>query len=385
VFSADILCWGRDTVANCKDLLEKNYPDAGRSQFLFLATHTHCAPSVSYSAAKAIGKADSGYIAMLEQKILSSVKDAAQNIRRVSAVLYEGKTRIAVNRRLKTGQGLIMAPNPSGPKDNDIKLIEFYAAEPGGAFREGETVAVWACAACHPTASNENRVDREFLVRGLDYYLEGSKASGAFLQGCCGDVRPALIKDGEFFRGALDLESEELARRFAEELRSAKKGAGTPLQFNSEYLFSRSSAELPFNPDFPHKNRNDFVSRDDAIGEWARRFSDTPVPLSMPMDLSLFNLSGEIAFLFFSGEIVSEYSLYCRELSGGRVWAGAYADGMTSYIPTAAQLKEGGYEAYDAMFYLMQPAPFAESSDLILREKIKTTLAPLLLRPGFPG
>ena len=181
VFSADILCWGRDTVANCKALLEKNYPDAGRSQFLFLATHTHCAPSVSYSAARAIGKADSGYIAMLEQKLLSSVKDAAQNIHRVSAVLYEGKTGIAVNRRLKTGQGLIMAPNPSGPKDNDIKLIEFYAAEPGGAFREGETVAVWACAACHPTASNENRVDREFLVRGLDYYLEGSKASGAFL------------------------------------------------------------------------------------------------------------------------------------------------------------------------------------------------------------
>ena len=370
IFSADILCWGRDTVANCKNLLEEKYPNAGRSRFLFLATHTHCAPSVSYYLSRAIGEADREYIALVEHKILETVTEAASHIRPVRGVLYTGKTDIAINRRLKTEQGCIMAPNPAGPKNDDIKLIEFRAADSDATFKEGDSVAVWACASCHPTASGENRVDREFFVRGLDYYLDGSRALGAFLQGCCGDVRPDLIKDGEFFRGSLDLESEELARRFAEELKSAGSGQGTPLRFNSKELFSCSAAELPFNTDFPHRNRNTFIALEDAIGEWARCFMDAPVPPFMPLGLSLFNLSQEIAFLFFSGEIVSEYSLYCRELSTGQVWAGAYADGMTTYIPTAAQVKEGGYEPYEAMFYLMQPAPFAESVEAILRDKI---------------
>lgn len=35
------------------------------------------------------------------------------------------------------------------------------------------------------------------------------------------------------------------------------------------------------------------------------------------------------------------------------------------------QLHEGGYEAYEAMFYLMQPAPFAQPTEAILKEKIK--------------
>jgi len=376
VFSADILCWGRDTVANCKALLEKNYPDAKRSCFLFLATHTHCAPSVTYYLAQGLGGADREYVALVEQKILETVKDASLHIRPVRGTLYEGKTAIAINRRLKTDRGWIMAPNPAGPKNDDIRLMEFIAAQPDAEFSEGQPVAVWACASCHPTASGENRVDREFFARGLDYYLEDTGATGAFIQGCCGDVRPALVKDGEFFRGSLDLESEELARRFADELHAAKKNGGTPLQFNTppqfaiEDLFRSSAAELPFNPDFPHKNRSALVSREDHLGEWARRFMDSPVPPSMTLNLRMFNLSREFAFIFLSGEIVSEYSLYCKEISRGQVWAGAYADGMTTYIPTAAQLTEGGYEPYEAMFYLMQSAPFAESAETVLKKKI---------------
>jgi hypothetical protein len=213
-------------------------------------------------------------------------------------------------------------------------------------------------------------VDREFFARGLDYYLNDVPATGAFIQGCCGDVRPALIKDGEFFRGSLDLESEELARRFAEELKSAKNGNGTTLHFSDRDFFSCSVAELPYNREFPHQNRSAFVTREDAIGEWARCFLDDPIPPAMPLNLSLFNLSHEIAFLFMAGEIVSEYSLFCRDLSGGRVWVGSCAGGITTYIPTAAQLEEGGYESYEAMFYFMQPAPFAEAAEAILKGKV---------------
>jgi hypothetical protein len=265
-----------------------------------------------------------------------------------------------------------MAPNPEGPRNDDIKLVEFIAAEENRRYKKGETIGVWACASCHPTASGDNRVDREFFVRGLDYYLKSHspKAVGAYIQGCCGDVRPSLIKDGAFYRGSLDRESEELASRFAEELESARKGPGLSLDFYSRGAFRRSSLMLPFNPDFPHKNRNALVRLDNEIGEWARHFADAPIPPAMPLEMTFFKMSRDLSFLFLSAEVVSEYSLYCREISGGRVWAGAYADGMTTYIPTAGQLAEGGYEPYESMFYLLQPAPFAAEAEEILKQGI---------------
>jgi hypothetical protein len=96
------------------------------------------------------------------------------------------------------------------------------------------------------------------------------------------------------------------------------------------------------------------------------------------LDFCFFNLSREFAMLFLSGEIVAEYSLYCREISAGRVWAGAYAGGMTTYVPTSAQLDEGGYESYDCMFYFLQPSPFKKDVESILKEKIRSIiLAPV--------
>jgi hypothetical protein len=377
VFSADLLCWGRDTAANCLDLLKRKYPFVGRSRFLFLATHTHCGPSVTFYFAGGVGGTCGDYVALVEEKVLEAVLAASDNLCQVKAFLYAGKTSIPINRRLKTEQGYVMAPNPEGPKNDDIKLIEFIAAEEGGQNKKGGTIGVWVCASCHPTASGDNRVDREFFVRGLDYYLKSCspKAVGAYIQGCCGDVRPPLIKDGAFYRGSLDRESEELACRFTEELESVRKGRGLPLDFYPGEVFHRNRLMLPFNPDFPHKNRNTLARLDNEIGEWARHFADTPVPPAMPLEMTFFKLSRNLSFLFLSAEVVSEYSLYCRKISGDRVWTGAYAGGMTTYIPTAGQLAEGGYEPYECMFYLLQPAPFAAEAEEILREGIREVVS----------
>ncbi|MDL2229833.1 hypothetical protein LJC14_06245 [Treponema sp. OttesenSCG-928-L16] len=378
VFSADILCWGRDTVMNCTELLKRELPGAERSRFLFLATHTHCGPALSYYFASGLGKPDYEYVSMVMEKTVQAAKEASAGIQPARAVLYTGKTAIPVNRRLKTDTGFDMAPNPEGPKNDDIYMIEFIPAldgkpaEAGELSRKGETLAIIVCASCHPTASGDNRVDREFLVRGLDYFMaeNAPKALGAFFQGCCGDTRPPLIRDGRFYRGSLDAESEELAKQFAGELRLTREGKGTLLSFNGEHVFIKAAAALPFNADFRHKNRNEYIHLDDEIGEWARHFQDESVPAAMNLEICFFNLAAEFAMLFLSGEIVSEYSLYCKDISNGRVWLGAYANGMTTYIPTAAQLEEGGYEAYDSLFYLLQPAPFGKDAEAVLKKAI---------------
>jgi hypothetical protein len=389
VFSADILCWGRDSAESAGKLLEKQYPR--KADFLFLATHTHCGPSITRLFA-GVGDGDGEYIAWVVDKTLETALKAAERFRSVKVSVHSGKTGIGINRRLKTERGVFMAPNPEGPKNDEIKLVEFTACENDGTFNAGETVAVWACVSCHPTASADNRVDKEFFARGLDYYVESHapRATGALLEGCCGDVRPALIRDGAFFRGTLDKESEELSRRFSEELEGAKKNPGITLTLNESGCFSRHIVELPYNPDFPHKNRlallegssENLRSEDVMVSgagdekiAWARHFRDTPVPAAMALEIFSFNLGKEFGFLFFSAEVVCEYSLYCRKESGGRIWAGAYAGGMTTYIPTAAQLEEGGYEPYECMFALLQPAPFAGTVEKILKEKIKSLVS----------
>ncbi|MDR2133825.1 MAG: hypothetical protein LBP27_01865 [Treponema sp.] len=387
VFSADILCWGRDSTDHIKKLLEKEYPR--RADFLFLATHTHCGPSMTRLFFAGIGDGDDEYIAWAAEKTVKTALEAAECFRPVKASVHSGKTAIGINRRLKTGKVVSMAPNPEGPRDDEIKLVEFTACENDALFKTGDPVAVWACVSCHPTATAEKRVDREFFARGLDYYLDSRapRATGALLEGCCGDVRPAMIRDGAFFRGTLDRESDELARRFSGELSAAKNSPGISLNLNESACFSTHLAELPYNPDFPHRDRlallrksaGDLQSEDvmvlsggDEKINWAKHFRDTPVPAAMPLEIFSFNLAKEFGFIFFSAEVVCEYSLYCRKESGGRIWAGAYAGGMTTYIPTSVQLEEGGYESYECMFAFLQPAPFAGAVENILKEKIKS-------------
>jgi hypothetical protein len=389
VFSADILCWGRDSAGSAGKLLETQYPR--KADFLFLATHTHCGPSMT-RLFNNVGDGDDEYIARVVGKTLETALKAAERFRAVEVSVHSGKTGIGINRRLKTAKGVFMAPNPEGPKNDEIKLIEFTACENDDTFKAGETVAVWACVSCHPTATGENRVDKEFFARGLDYYIESyaPRAAGALLEGCCGDVRPAMIRDGAFFRGTLDKESEALSRRFSEELEGAKKNPGITLTLSESGCFSRHTVELPYNPDFPHKDRlallegspENLPSEDVMVSgggdekiAWAGHFRDTPVPAAMPLEIFSFKLGKEFGFLFFSAEVVCEYSLYCREESNGRIWAGAYAGGMTTYIPTAVQLEEGGYEPYECMFAFLQPAPFAAGVEKILKEKIKSLVS----------
>ncbi len=369
VFSADLLWWGRDTVATVRRVLLAEVPQAQDWNLVFLATHTHCGPQVSCYFASGLGQPDGEYVSFLTDAVVRVAREADARHTRVRAVRYEGTSDISINRRKVIDGAMTMAPNPDGPRSPRILLTEFMGDD-------GNCVAVMACSTCHPTTSGDNRVDKEFLAQGLDLYLQkhAPQAVGMFVQGCCGDVRPALVKAGKFYRGSLDNETRQLAVQFAQELESARKGQGLPVSFFDSPRLETSVVDLPLATGFDHEDRASLVFATDEKAEWARHFADTPVPQSIPLELAYLSLADVLSFFFYSGEVVGEYGRYVEKLSGGNVWAGGYYNGMTTYIPTDSQVPEKGYEAYDALFYFLAPAPFSVGVEDVLKKATQDLL-----------
>ena len=78
-----------------------------------------------------------------------------------------------------------------------------------------------------------------------------------------------------------------------------------------------------------------------------------------------------------SGEVVVDYAHRLRrELPDERVWAAGYCNDVMSYIPSLRVLKEGGYEASDAMTYYGLPGPYNEE----VEERIFRTVGQVMKR-----
>jgi len=71
------------------------------------------------------------------------------------------------------------------------------------------------------------------------------------------------------------------------------------------------------------------------------------------------------------GEVVVDYSLRLKnELKDRTLWVAAYSNDVFGYIPSLRVLKEGGYEAGDAMRYTELPGPFAPSVETLVINKV---------------
>ena len=76
-----------------------------------------------------------------------------------------------------------------------------------------------------------------------------------------------------------------------------------------------------------------------------------------------FAIGDKLTLLALSGEVVVDYAIRLRgELAGdGRaLWVAAYANDVIGYIPSVRVLKEGGYEAGEAFYGSVWPAPLAD-------------------------
>jgi hypothetical protein len=229
-----------------------------------------------------------------------------------------------------------MAPNPNGPSDPECTVIRFCRPS-------GSTKALLVHFTCHPTTSAENAVSGEFCgaaMTAVEEFLGPDTAAG-FLQGCCGDVRPALIRDGEFFRGDhIDV------KRLGSELSTVVIDAlSRPMHRCRTGPCSHLTSAVPLT-----------FEQHSAAG--------------IPLEMTKVRFGADLGFVTFNAEIVVEYGLCVKQGSGGAALPIGYTNGMIGYVTTEQQLVEGGYESREAFQFFNMPGPFAATTERQVRHAV---------------
>ncbi|SEN13391.1 neutral/alkaline non-lysosomal ceramidase N-terminal domain-containing protein [Lihuaxuella thermophila] len=358
--SADIIWWDTELTGRIKRWLHQRF-GMEASSVLLHATHTHSAPQTSRRFTPSLGKWDDDYLRLLEARLLEGIEQASSHMDPVSVERGTGECRIGVHRRKWVGGEMKMAPNEQEPVDPEVNVIRFCTVK-------GKTKALLVHYTCHPTTTEDNYVSSEFpgvAMERVEHAL-GEGGVAAFLQGCCGDVRPALIREGNFYRGN-DSDVRRFGKILADEVLSVLQKTMRPL--DSCGLVSRKTEILlPFQYLPKEHDLKKHKYDPSVLGEWSRLLLEEPARMKpgIRLEMALIRLAQGLSLLAMNGEIVTGYGLFIKREFDGSVLPVPYSNGMIGYVPTAKQVEEGGYEGKESFYYFGLPAPFHPSLETII-------------------
>jgi hypothetical protein len=360
---ADLIWWGSDRLDRLRDRLAAAWSiDPG--MMLFHASHTHGGPQTGEHFSDVLGRMDAPYMDYLERQVELAVAAAHENVEPVTLEMGTGECAgISINRRRKFADGVVrMAPNPNGVNDRQVAVVKFVA-------RDRRIKGIWFHFTCHPTTTGDNLVTSEYCGAAMNRLDETfGPGVSCFLQGCCGDIRPALIRDDRFHRGG-EADVQAFGARLAACVQDILNRPMTRLH-PIDLDVRLAHVDLPFQR-VPVPEELEPDDRDDAVTEAWKRLMRSGRGKLQPharLGLQLLRLADDLSLLALDGEVVVEYGLLIKRLSRGRTLPLAYSNGMVGYIPTAAQIREGGYESVDSYRLFGYPSPFAaEAEDRIVR------------------
>lgn len=363
---SDLIWWEFCTIELIRRrLLEKVGLMAG--EIMLHCTHNHSGPQTGNEFTPSLGVADSEYIDWLIDKVVCGVQAAKKEMFSVRTEIIRSKCGIGINRRKKVNGEILMEPNPVGPVDNEVIVIKFTD--------ENELLrSVLVHYSCHATTTAENMVSSEFPGAAAEQ-LEKNHFNlvAAYLQGCCADVRPALIKEDKFYRG-----SAEDVKRLGIQLSDIVEGAlssQAKLIQNPKLCAHVEHILLPLNkvPTFEEIKKASLKTG--ITGEWGRILCSklSSITAEVPFEVMMVKFADDLILMGFSGEIAVEYGLKIKQMNDKVIPLG-YTNGMTGYIPTAQQINEGGYEAKDAALYFARPAPFHSDVEKIIFNAVNNLL-----------
>lgn len=327
--SVDLLFPGEHLRRN----LLASIPWLGGQRLVLGATHTHFAPMVQEGMPN-LGTVDAEYLEFVSNRISELILSLRQELRPAAIRYSEGTANHTINRRLmrwrvnKRGRlehSERFAPNPTGPRDESMRMVEILAG--------GSTIGLVWNYACHPTAyPNQFHVSAEFpgVVRSR---LRGEIGPIPILyfQGFSGDVRPRLLArlktrqefilrvlQGPLFGKPSLAEWEAWASSLADEvLKMYKAGIATP---NVDGIRCASIA-FPVADLAPGHNRND------------------------QFEVQYVELMNGFRFVGWNAELVHGYrKMVTRILGEERLLTAGCLDQTLAYVPLEEMLPGRGYE-----------------------------------------
>jgi len=340
-------------------------------QVLLNVSHTHGGPMVSAKTVADWGidpvwgdRADN-YVRTLVSRVDQLLGEAIAGQRSATVGYSHARCGFAMNRRLPTGGGFRLGPNPDGPVDHDVPVLRIDGAN-------GTLMGLVFGYACHNTALGDTRQLHGDYAGFAQRKLEGDhpEAVALFLMGCGGDQDPAPR------RNLQDAEQNGLA------LASAVEAGMSAAPLNLEPVLSSSQEQcaLAFSalPDRGElqaraQSGDGFVSRHARwiLQQWPNP-GDQPADYLLPVQVVM--LGQRLTLVALGGEPVVDYSLRLkRELAreGSPVWIAGYSNRVNAYVPSRRVLQEGGYEGTEAVIYQSLPCPFASDVEERIVESVR--------------
>jgi hypothetical protein len=349
-------------------------------QLLLNVSHTHGGPMISAQTVRDWGiealwasKADA-YVEQLLDAIDRVLGQAANRIGTARVSFSQGECGFAMNRRLPTPEGILLAPNPDGSVDHDVPVLRVTSPD-------GKPIATLFGYACHNTALGPGRQLHGDYAGFAQELLEREEPEGIalFLMGCGGDQNPEPRRDLDDARR----NGQALARAVQQATQQPGVQLPPALQVRTESI-PLPFAALPPRDDLKARSTSPdgFVARhaQSILERWPNP-EDQPPDYPYPVQVAL--LGNQLQLIALGGEPMVDYSLRLkRELAapGRSTWVAGYSNLVHAYIPTRKVLREGGYEGTQAIIYQSLPAPFREE----IEQRIVDAVQRLIDSPAQP-
>jgi hypothetical protein len=330
-----------------------------RERLMFCASHTHGGPEIRPDKAQFFhippeyARKIEPYVSWLTDRLVETV----------GAALADPKpTRLLVRRTMET-----FAHNRRGAEavDHDVPVLEVTGC---GGYLPKAVVFGYAC-------HNLTMPPDDYRYSG-DYAgfaqraLEGHNTAALFVAGAGADQNPEP-------RGTLAL-TQSHGRKLSFSICRCLEEHPV-IEITRPLRPTYGEVPLAFQP-APTRHvleadraSDDPLRRAKAEHLLGRLDRGEAMPTSFPCPIQVVRFGDQLLLIAIGGEPVVDYAheLKRRYGGGGRVvWVAGYANDMFGYVPSAAVLREGGYEGTRSLLWSALPAPFAENTEQRLLDGI---------------
>jgi len=312
--------------------------------------HNHSAPTPGGQ------NADSEWNKQFNDKIISTVKKAIENLEPVKIGGGIGHSKIAMNRRKKMKEtisyitydenaasqsygkyktenpvkireieGVIrLGANPEGPIDDEVGILRIDDMS-------GRPKAVFVNYACHGTSlgGRNNTISPEWNGHMLEYVEKNIPGvTGIFAQGAAGDINPRFVGGLDGYKGNLE-KTAELGYEIGKEVINVFNSITTTEPINSQIRLVHKDILCPRNY---RDLRNDFKNTTVTVPVTALRIDD-------------------FTWVTFPGELFHEIGKRIKSSTHTKYhFIVGYCNGSVGYLPTQKAFSEGGYEPAGSRF-----------------------------------
>ena len=366
LITADILEFDRVMVEAIRRAIHHTHRIPA-ANIMLAASHTHWGPAVRFHVSYSIGAPNVWYMGLLEEKILTAVDTAIENLS-PAAIEYGCMDfrGIGCNRRLPVDGKITWGPYREGSFDGHTPIFCMKRkAKPRQLILVGH--------ACHPTSSGliqKWSPDYPGAMRDrLADELPDTKA--VFVQGCGGDAK-IVHEDPE--TGKLVFSSDpNRAKAAGEKLGQAvltHLETGQMIPLSSQLNCALKTGHICYGERWPREEieRRAFPEpgQKKSWQTWtARQMLALPVSSeSFRYDVQVWKLGNRLMIFGMEGEICSPWGPTLRAMAPTeQAMVIGYANSTGSYIPDKRIVREGGYEVLTSQHAYFLPAPFTENID----------------------